>query len=227
MSVAESLSHHFCMALALYAAATMDYHRKDIAAMKPKVEKLIQLTREHHFPLYLGLGMVYQGWIKAMEGEAAQGILELEEGFEQWICKYGGRVTHSLYCVMMAEALQQGGLWEKGLSIVEKGLTVVHQCGEHCYEPELHRLKGELLFENTQGRNAEIEDAYKQALEVSRAQGEKILELRAAVNLASFWQKNGREAEAFSLLNDIYQSFSEGLDTPDLQRAKQLLESLT
>lgn len=226
LSLAESLSHHFSMAIALYGAVTMDYHRRDIASMKPRVEKLIQLTREHHFPLYLGLGMVYGGWIKAMEGRPEEGIPELEEGFEQWICKHGGRVTHSLYCVMMAEALQCAGLWEKGLSIVENGLAVIQQCHEHCYEPELHRLKGELLCEFADGRKGEAEDAFERALQTSRAQGEKILELRGAVSLARFWQESGRKAEALALLNGVCQGFSEGLDIPDLLGAKALIESL-
>jgi predicted ATPase len=170
--------------------------------------------------------MVYGGWIKAMEGRPEEGIPELEEGFEQWICKHGGRVTHSLYCVMMAEALQCAGLWEKGLSIVENGLAVIRQCHEHCYEPELHRLKGELLCEFADGRKGEAEDAFEIALQTSRAQGEKILELRGAVSLARFWQESGRKAEALALLNGVCQGFSEGLDIPDLLGAKALIESL-
>jgi adenylate cyclase len=51
-------------------------------------------------------------------------------------------------------------------------------------------------------------------------------ELRATVSLARLWQSQGREAEAFEQLSEIYNWFTEGFDIKDLREAKSYLVSL-
>jgi predicted ATPase len=61
---------------------------------------------------------------------------------------------------------------------------------------------------------------------VARQQQAKSLKLRAAVSLSRLWQRQGKGAEAHALLADIYNWFTEGFDTADLQEAKTLLVEL-
>ena len=46
------------------------------------------------------------------------------------------------------------------------------------------------------------------------------------MSLARLWQQQGQRAEARQLLAPIYDWFTEGFDTADLQEAKALLEEL-
>lgn len=202
MGMAEGCSHHFTMAIALYGAATLDYHLHDYAAMKAHTDQLIRISEEHHFPLYYGLGVVYRGWLEAYEGDAQLGARQIEEGFGQWICQYNGKVTHSLYCVMLAEALQRGGQTEQALATVERGIEVAHECAEHCYEPELLRLRAELLQERAAPVPA-VEAAFLAAIECGRGQQEWMLVTRAMLGYARFLRNTGREAEAAALENEI------------------------
>jgi predicted ATPase len=64
------------------------------------------------------------------------------------------------------------------------------------------------------------------AIEIAQKQQAKSLELRATVSLARLWQHLGKNAEAHRMLSDIYNWFTEGFDTKDLQEAKTLLEDL-
>jgi predicted ATPase len=73
----------------------------------------------------------------------------------------------------------------------------------------------------------EAERCFQQALDVSRQQQAKSLELRAAMSLARLWQQQGNDAQARALLAPIYGWFTEGFDTVDLQEAKALLEELS
>jgi predicted ATPase len=66
----------------------------------------------------------------------------------------------------------------------------------------------------------------QQALSIARRQQAKSLELRAAMSLARWWQRQGKRDEACRLLAEIYGWFAEGFDTADLQAAKALLEAL-
>jgi predicted ATPase len=46
------------------------------------------------------------------------------------------------------------------------------------------------------------------------------------MSLARVWQQQGKKDEAHKLLSDVYNWFTEGFDTKDLQEAKGLLEKL-
>jgi predicted ATPase len=46
------------------------------------------------------------------------------------------------------------------------------------------------------------------------------------MSLSRLWQRQGKKAEAHQLLSEIYDWFTEGFDTKDLQEAKALLEEL-
>jgi predicted ATPase len=73
---------------------------------------------------------------------------------------------------------------------------------------------------------AEDEACFRQALEVARRQSAKSLELRASTSLARVWQEQGKTAEAHKLLSEVYNWFTEGFETKDLQEAKMLIEEL-
>jgi predicted ATPase len=51
------------------------------------------------------------------------------------------------------------------------------------------------------------------------------LELRAALSLGRLWQEQGRRGDACALLTLVYNWFTEGFDTADLQEAKALLDA--
>jgi predicted ATPase len=46
------------------------------------------------------------------------------------------------------------------------------------------------------------------------------------MSLARLWQQQGKRQEAHDLLAPVYNWFTEGFDTADLQEAKALLEVL-
>jgi predicted ATPase len=47
------------------------------------------------------------------------------------------------------------------------------------------------------------------------------------MSLSRLWQQQGKQAEARELLAPIYNWFTEGFDTIDLQEARALLEKLS
>ena len=74
---------------------------------------------------------------------------------------------------------------------------------------------------------AEAEACFLKAIEIAQRQQAKSLELRATTSLARLWQQQGKQHEARTTLSEIYNWFTEGFDTKDLQEAKALLESLS
>jgi predicted ATPase len=83
------------------------------------------------------------------------------------------------------------------------------ETGQHYWDSELHRLRGELA-----GDDSEL----RRAIEIARAQNAAWPELRAAVALARRLGAPGRE-----LLAPIYERFEEGFSTRELREAAELL----
>ena len=85
----------------------------------------------------------------------------------------------------------------------------------------------ELLLQQTSDNQAEAETCFHHAISIAQIQQAKSWELRAATSLARLWQQQGKRQEAYDLLAPVYNWFTEGFDTKDLQEAKALLEELS
>jgi predicted ATPase len=131
-----------------------------------------------------------------------------------------------MYYALIVEAYGAAGHTGEGLGMVAKALALVKKTGFRFYEAELRRLQGELLWKKAAPDSRQAETCLHRALEFARSQQAKSLELRAAMSLSRLWHQQGKKKEACRLLKKIYSWFTEGLDTPDLQQAKALLEVL-
>ena len=139
----------------------------------------------------------------------------------------GTELVRTGFLPMLATAYAKVGQVEEGLSVVAEALAFVDKTGERRAQAGLYVLKGWLLLARSGENQAEAEACFRQALDVARRQSAKSVELRAATSLARLWQKQGKKAEARQMLAEIYNWFTEGLDTKDLQEAKALLAQLT
>lgn len=126
----------------------------------------------------------------------------------------------------LAEAYGKAGQHKEGLALVAEALAALEKTGECFHEAELYRLKGELLLAHSAEHQTEAEACFHQTLEVARCQQAKSLELRAAMSLSRLWQRQDKHDEARQLLTEIYDWFTEGFGTLDLQEAQALLQAM-
>jgi tetratricopeptide (TPR) repeat protein len=136
----------------------------------------------------------------------------------------GGGILRTTGFAILADGHHRLGRFEEALALVEEGLANVAASQEHHYEQELYRIKGDALF--GLGRPIEAEEAIRHALDLSRAQGARSLELRAAVSLARLKRDTSERIASRDLLAGIYDRFTEGFGTRDLKEAKALLDVL-
>lgn len=130
---------------------------------------------------------------------------------------------------LLAQAHAGCGRIDEGLRLIEKALTIAGETSEYWITPELLRLKGEAVLRMGNGldTNAEAEACFQHSLAVARERAAKSWELRTATSLAGLWRDLGRRAAATDLLAPVYEWFTEGFGTPDLEDAKQLLDELS
>jgi predicted ATPase len=165
-----------------------------------------------------------------MQGQTEEGLAQLRQGIAAWQAT-GAEIARPLWLAFLAEAYGTAGQAAEGLTALAEAWALVHKTDERVWEAELHRLTGELLLtqEDTQDQAHKVEDiegCFQQALAVARRQHAKLLELRAAVSLARLWHSQGKRVAAYQLLAEVYDWFTEGFDTADLQDTRALLREL-
>ena len=200
----------------------------------------MSLSTEQGFPDWLAVATMQRGGALAMQGHEAEGIAQIHQGLDV-LRAVGVELARAHWLALLAEAYGHVGQTQEGLNVLAEALATVHNRGGRWWEAEIYRLKGELLLQSEvqglesgglnpdaglQTRDAEAEACFRQALDITRRQQAKSLELRTALNLSRLWQQQGKQDEARELLAPIYGWFTEGFETADLQEAKAWLESL-
>ena len=242
LALAEGLSHPLSLAFALEFAAVLHQYRREGQQAHEQTEAVITLCTDQGFQYFLAAGTILQGWARAEQGQGEEGIAQMHQGMASFRAT-GAEAITSQWLALLAEAYGKGGQTEEGLNMLAEALAVVDRTGEHYYEAELYRLKGELTLAQSkvQSLKSKVTDPRPltpdpqseagacclKAIEIARKQQAKSLELRATTSLARLWQQQGKQKEAHGMLSKIYGWFTEGFDTKDLQEAKALLDELS
>jgi predicted ATPase len=207
--------------------------RRGHRAAQEQAEAAIRLSTEHGFSLWIAMANMIRGWALVMQGQCSEGMAQLQQGLTK-AHAMGADVQLAHHLALFAESHWRVGQREAGLSMLADALNHLSKSGARFYEAELYRLKGILTIQcPVSGREqpgssavAEAGACFHQAIQIARSRGAKSLELRATTCLARLWQQQGLKEEARNILAETYNWFTEGLDTADLQEAKQLLNEL-
>ena len=138
---------------------------------------------------------------------------------------YKRRPIHVGVFIKLAEAHAGLGQRVESLNCLDEAAQIIEAIDERYHEAELYRLRGDLMMAKVDRLAAER--TYRDAIAVAQRQSAKLMELRAAISLASLWREQGKNREARALLTPIYDWFHEGFDTRDVQEANILLDSLS
>jgi predicted ATPase len=227
LALAESLGHPFtriiCRVFAIFITLTLRDPPRVIAHIGGLTAELEALGGLPEKPTPQAVWL--QGWGLLQGGRTAEGCARMREGVDAMLA-LGEPFLLPLALAILCEANAAEGRPDKGLELLAKSRSQIDAMGGNYYEPELHRVRGELLHARADGGERAAEAAFREALEVARRQHARLLELRAATSLARLWQQQGRKDEARELLAPVYDWFTEGFDTRDLKEAKALLDEL-
>jgi predicted ATPase len=208
-----------------FAGAGLDELLGDVPGVQSHAEAIVELADRHSLGYWRVNGLILRGWAMVRQGAKEAGIALMcknaAERTTQGVSWYQPR-----YLCMLAAAYAQAGQAEQGLRVIAEAKDIVARSEEHLWEGELARIEGELW--RVQGASAlEIEACFARAIAITRAQGARSLELRAALNFAQLRCDQGRRSDARALLTPTFSWFTEGFETADLRAAKALLDELT
>jgi len=222
--VGQALS--FCSVLG-QAACPIALWAGDLDAAERYGAMLLDHTERHPIRLWHIWAGCFNGLVMAKRDNITVGLQALRSGLEQaGEARFLPRFL--LLLGELAACLGKAGEIALGLETVDEAIARCKSPDEAWYIAELLRIKGEILArQDRTDAEATAAEHFVQSLNWAHRQEAIAWELRAATSLARLRQRQRRVAEARELLGPVYDRFTEGFATVDLQRAKTLLEQLT
>jgi predicted ATPase len=198
----------------------------DLTLAECYVKALMDLSARHTLELWNLAGRCFEGVLLIKRGEIGTGLELLRTAFSR-LPQNAFILLYTLFLAEIADALGRDAKAAEGLSIIDEALARSERNEEGWCVAELLRIKGELIpREGAPQAAAAAEEHFLRSLDWARRQGALSWELRTATSLARLQQDQGRAAEARSLLQSVYDRFSEGFETADLKTAKAHLDSM-
>lgn len=227
LDTADRLAHPYSQIMAFYCASFLHAFRREPSAAAEYAERTITLSRKHGFAWAEAFGVILRGWAHAVMERTDDRIGEMQESLAA-LQQMGHTLWRPNLLGKLAAACVHAGRTDEALTVIREALDVASRTGEQEHVAELHRQMGELLLRRSGPlAEAEAEECFHRSLEVARRQDARSWELRAATSVARLWSAQGKSRQAWQLLAPIYDRFTGGFDTQDLQDAKVLLGALS
>jgi class 3 adenylate cyclase len=218
---ARALGHAFSLAHSLNMGSITLLLMGDLEACQAVADELVPLAERNQFVWPLAFTRFLRGWIRSRQGDHSH-IPEMISHAELPFAS----VLRPIFLGLTAQQQVQAGDPDAALVTLDRALQEVDRQKALFYQPEMIRLRAEILLTQSRASVTETEAAFRQAIAIARRQSCRLLELRAASSLAGLLGDDGRRTEARAVLEPLYDAFTEGFDSPDLRAAKALLDQL-
>jgi predicted ATPase/class 3 adenylate cyclase len=223
VTLATELEHPFTLAYALFHTGFLHLWRREPEFVRDRAVGVLDVADEHDLEIWRALGTCLLGAAKTELGHPEEGLAEIREGFGLYQGLRTPPVFWPLLLYVRAGACARSERPAEGLGLIEEAIEIVDQGSGLTLLPEFYVSKGDLLLllpeENAPGADA----SYRGAFDTARELGARMPQLRAAIGLCRWQQKQGDPEDGPRLLSAVYETFTEGFTTPDLTDAGELL----
>jgi class 3 adenylate cyclase/predicted ATPase len=138
----------------------------------------------------------------------------------------GGNAGNSIHISNLAEAFLMSGDLAGAEAALEDGFAFVAQSGERYWLADLHRLRGQAALRRPEPDRLRAEACFVKAIEIAYSQEARLLQLRAAADLAQLWRDTRPDSDPRTLLEPILATIEGGETSRDVRNARALLAEL-
>jgi DNA-binding winged helix-turn-helix (wHTH) protein/tetratricopeptide (TPR) repeat protein len=222
LALTESAGNPFHLSTALTITALAHSWRREPERALDLARRALLVTRDLGLLFWEARAMSIHHWAATVlePGTAKVHSEELSSALPKLL--EGAPHGRTAFTPWVVEVYVRAGYVERAMRELDEALAFAERTDERAWSSELHRLRGELLRDSDE---AETERAIKRALEISRMQGAKSFELRAAMSLAKLYGGAKKSCAAREDIRRCLGSFTEGFGTGDLVEARALLDA--
>jgi predicted ATPase/DNA-binding winged helix-turn-helix (wHTH) protein len=203
----------------LAEGALLHAWRREPARASELAQRALTLSKKGSFAKWQSRAELILRWVEAELSPNLPCARVDELLSKPWQDGSVGLTMHAMLYIAMCARLRRA---ERAMDVIASTLATIERTDERWLEPEIHRLRGEVL--RSHNEVGEAERSIATAIETAKKQGSRSLELRATLSLhalATGKEKNRAREHVARLLSLI----SEGHDTPDLIDARAVVES--
>jgi class 3 adenylate cyclase/tetratricopeptide (TPR) repeat protein len=195
---------------------------RDLAALERGSAELLAYCTEKRVEQIRLLAALHHAYARAMREPGKNNIATLRTAFDR-MRSAGGFTGSSMILSNMAEAALQAGDLRQAQADLAQGFAFVEQSGERYYLADLHRLSGRLALRQVQPNLSRAEACFAKAIDVAHGQHGRLLELRAANDLARLWREGNSNNDVRALIEPILAEIEGGEAALDVREARELL----
>ena len=223
LSTAREFQHPLTLGYALGHLSILSHLFRDSARTGALVDENIKYREENGVRVWQAYSETFRASALNAAGRHADALDVIERGLALWEAT-GTRLYLPLVLGLQLDSLIALGRLDAAEPVLQAFYRHIEASAERWNESDIRRIEGDLRL--AQGAAGRAERCYRQALDVAGAQQARSFELRAATALARLWAEQGERRKAEDLLAPLYAWFTQGLETPDLRDANDLLHGL-
>jgi class 3 adenylate cyclase len=217
---AERLGHIPSLVLGLRRACVQRMMWRDAAGTLGLAERLIEVSADYETFLGPREGMLFCNWAKMRLRHDLTLLRPIRDSLDG-LTAARHSVLLPFFLTCAAEAHGDAGDPAGAAGLLAQAAGLVERTGERWSEAEVLRLQARFVAREP----AEAVSLLRRALAVGRAQGARLWELRAALDLARLAERGLVDAQstASTVLGPVLAGYEDSVETSDLVAARALL----
>ncbi len=221
LAIGKRLSNPFQITIVHGWSAVLSYYRCDWDRLAEEVAVARDMAERHHVPVWVAITGVLSGFLQVRDGAVEEGLATCSHAVgEIDRLAYGTFRTRGL--LILAQAHAMANRPADGLGAIDTAIDSYGAYGEIWIEPELHRVRGELLIKARAGRLQEALSAFRKAIEIARSIGLPTYERRAVLSLVRAELDDGDRPAAQAALGDLLHDWADDPLSAEWREAEAL-----
>jgi class 3 adenylate cyclase/tetratricopeptide (TPR) repeat protein len=222
---ARGFGHPRTCGSALVNAATAYYFLDDVETNRKLTEECLKVVEGRGFHSVECSASVQSGWARVRMGDE-DGVRTVERALLQ-AEKSGALGGLSQLYFIAADTYKLVGRLDDASKTLDQGARIIERTGEWLgFGPQVLYHRARILAESGGESKEVLERLLLDSMDGWNRNEQKLLELLSALEYARITLDTDRRSDARARLAFLYEGFEEGLDTPPLIRARELLDQL-
>lgn len=217
-------SHAFNKAMTLQGASWLACLFEEIDKIAELGVMLESLSKTNGFVFYQGVGQIFRGCSIGFQGQHAEAIDVIQQGYKDYMVRNGGLLFHSFQAWHLGEMLLRSEDAEACHTMIEHAIDTALEQQDRAYLGELFVIRARAQWALGKLDNAEQE--FRGAMSTALALGSVPARIAAAYHLALLMHETNRPTQAIETLKRGLKGTDHMTMCPVLQRALNLLEEL-